>query len=378
MEYPLVVNEKILLLYRLLWKLYLKILAIIIITVSILIILFLTNRPFSFSDYNVIYAIFSSYYIILSLTIYRESRSIYGRSFIYSILSIGLTYSLLIIGLYYALEMVDLHRISGFILLISIFPLIGYLYLNTVRVKVSIEFKEIVLKPRHVYIHPIVLIIAILVAFISEIHGYHNLIIHLPLLIASALTIRLLEYRFSKVGPGLFKPSILGMFSHNIESSGGPLVLLVKPRFTMGKFDTSFIELLDKYASLSGKCLVEFLSSKDIKAAMAFKEDLGKLYSPVIVKLGDKYIYEDAVKRLENIINNIIRGKLCRDRGLVLILRTSILNELPSPYTFKYVWFRTLIDLLGDKDTLILVKDTPDKESLGPIEYFISFVIHTD
>ncbi len=378
MGYLAKLNEKIMIIYRMLGKIYPKLSILLLSLILVYLILFSFYESALINVYTIIYAIFAFYYIILSLSIYNETRGVYRESFIYSILAIGLTYSLFLIGLFYLIKMVSLHIISIIILMLSILPILGYLSLNFFKIKITIDYRQITFRPTFISIQPAILLLAVILVCILEILGYHELIIHLPLLLASALIIRLLEFRSKKEDITVFGSKVYDVFKYIIEHKKGPLIVLVESRSKKNVSYKSISDLLKKYINLGNKGVVEFVFSDSIKATSLNGNDHGKIIPPVIVRYGEQYIYENVFRRLTHIIDRIRSDLSNDDNGLVFILRTSILDQLPGSFPLKYLWFRTLIDLLDEKDTLILINDTPGKSSLGPIEYFISFVIHID
>jgi len=326
----------------------------------------------------IIYAIFAFYYIILSLIIYSETKGYYKESFIYSIHAVGLIYSLFLIGLSYLLEMLNFHNISRIILVFSILPILGYLSLNFFKRKVTVDYRQIIFRPTFISSQPIILLIAVIIVYILKILGYNDLIIHLPLLLASVLIIRLLEFRSKKEDVTVFVSKVYDIFKYIIEHRSGPLIVLIESRSRKGISYESFSDLLRKYISLENKGVVEFVPSDSIKTSLISRNDHGKTLPPVIIKYKGQYIYEDVFRRLTRVIDRIKNELGNNVNGLVFILRTSILERLPGSSHLKYLWFRTFVDLLDENYTLILINDTPRKLNLGPIEYFISFVIHID
>jgi len=378
MGYLAKLNEKIMILYRMLGKIYPKLSISLLSLILAYLILYSFYESTLINVHMIIYAIFAFYYIILSLSIYNETRRVYRESFIYSILAIGLTYNLFLIGLFYLLKMVSLHIISIIILILSILPILGYLSLNFFRIKITIDYRQITFRPTFISFQPAILLLALILVCILEILGYHELIIHFPLLLASALIIRLLEFRSKKEDVSVFGSKVYDVFKYIIEHKKGPLIVLVESRSKKNISYESISDLLKKYINLGNKGIVEFVFSDSIKATSINGNNHGKILPPVIIRYEEQYIYENVFRRLTSVIDKIKNDLSNDNNGLVFILRTSILEQLPGPFPLKYLWFRTLVDLLDEKDTLILINDTPGKSSLGPIEYFISFVIHID
>ena len=378
MGYLAKLNEKIMVIYRMLGKIYPKLSILLLSLILAYLILFSFYESTLINVHMIIYAIFAFYYIILSLSIYNETRGVYRESFIYSILAIGLTYNLFLIGLFYLLKMVSLHIISIIILILSILPILGYLSLNFFQIKITIDYRQITFRPTFISFQPAILLLALILVCILEILGYHELIIHFPLLLASALIIRLLEFRSKKEDVSVFGSKVYDVFKYIIEHKKGPLIVLVESRSKKNISYESISDLLKKYINLGNKGIVEFVFSDSIKATSINGNNHGKILPPVIIRYEEQYIYENVFRRLTSVIDKIKNDLSNDNNGLVFILRTSILEQLPGPFPLKYLWFRTLVDLLDEKDTLILINDTPGKSSLGPIEYFISFVIHID
>lgn len=378
MGYLAKLNEEIMIIYKILGKIYPKLSIILLILILAYLIIFSFYESILISIYMIVYAIFAFYYIVLSLTIYNETRRVYSESLIYSILAIGLTYSLLLIGLFYLLSMFSLHIISLIILVLSILPIIGYLCLSFFKIRVTIDYKHIIFRPTFISTQPIIFLLAIIVVCILKVLGFHGPVIHLPLLLSSAFIIRLLEFRSKREDIMLFRSKIYDIFKYIVEHKKGPLIILIESRSKKGVLYDSIFNLLKKYIDLGGKGIVEFVLSNRLKLTSLNGNERGKIISPVIVKYKEQFIYENPFRKLAWIIDRIKNELSSNDKGLVIILRTSILEQLPGSFTIKYLWFRTLIDLLDEKDTLVLINDLPGKSSLGPIEYFISYVIHID